>query len=302
MRTEFIGQLTKLAKRDKRIFLMVGDLGYNVVEDFAKELPNQFINAGIAEQNMTGMAAGMAMSGNIVFTYSIANFPTFRALEQVRNDICYHNVNVKIIAVGAGFHYGPLGATHHATEDFAVMRSLPNMVVLAPGDPLEAEEAAKAMVKWQGPCYIRLGKAAQVYEKPPKFTIGKAITVRKGNNITLIATGGMVGDAIEAANILEKKNIHARVISMHTIKPLDAAIIKKAASETRAILTIEEHTIIGGLGGAVAEVLAEYPKKVPFKRIGIPDAFAQHIGDQQYLKEKYGLTSKHIAKQAMKII
>lgn len=302
MRTEFIGQLTKLAKRDKRIFLMVGDLGYNVVEDFARELPNQFVNAGIAEQNMTGMAAGMAMSGNIVFTYSIANFPTFRALEQVRNDICYHNANVKIIAVGAGFHYGPLGPTHHATEDFAVMRSLPNMVVLAPGDPLEASEAAKAMVAWQGPCYIRLGKGDKVHKKPPKFTIGKAITIKEGKDVTLIATGGMVGDAMEAAKLLEKKQIKARVISMHTIKPLDETIIKKAANETRAILTIEEHTIIGGLGGAVAEVLAEYPKKVPFKRIGILDTFSAHVGDQEYLKEKYGLTPKNIVKQTVELL
>lgn len=302
MRTEFIEQLTKLAKKDKRIFLIVGDLGYNVVENFAKELPRQFINAGVAEQNMTGMAAGMAMSGNIVFTYSIANFPTLRALEQIRNDICYHNVNVKIIAVGAGFHYGPLGTTHHATEDFAVMRSLPNMVVLAPGDPLEAGSAVKAMIKWQGPCYIRLGKSAQVHKKPPKFIIGKAITIKEGKDVTLIATGGMLQDAVSAAEALEKKGIDARVISMHTIKPLDTDTIKKAASETRAIITIEEHTIIGGLGGAVAEVFAEYPKRIPFKRIGINDAFAQRIGDQEYLKEIYGLSPKHIAKQAFELL
>ncbi len=271
------------------------------MEEFAKKLPKQFINAGIAEQNMTGMAAGMAMSGNIVFTYSIANFPTLRALEQVRNDICYHDANVKIIAIGAGFHYGPLGPTHHATEDFAIMRSLPNMVVLAPGDPLEAKEAAKAMAIWKGPCYIRLGKALQVHKKPPKFIIGKAITLKEGRDISLIATGGMLPDAIEAANILEGKNVHARVISMHTIKPLDIVAIKKAANETGAIITLEEHSIIGGLGGAVAETLAEYSKKIPFKRIGIPDTFSKYVGDQEYIKEKYGLSVKHIVKQTLSL-
>lgn len=302
MRTEFIQAITELAKKDKRIFLITGDLGYNVLEDFIKTCPNQFLNAGVSEQNMTGVATGLALSGKIVFTYSIANFPTIRALEQVRNDICYHNANVKIIAVGGGFTYGPLASTHHGTEDLAIMRAMPNMTIVAPADAYEAKAIAKAVVKWNGPCYIRISKSGTVYKKEPKLQIGKAITMREGNDITLIAIGSMVSDALQAAKELEKKGIHARVLSIHTLKPLDATIIKKAANETKGIITVEEHSIIGGLGGAVAEVLAEEGLYIPFHRIGIPDTFSKYIGDQDYLKEKYGLTPKNIVRQALKLL
>ncbi|MBI3335004.1 MAG: transketolase [Candidatus Portnoybacteria bacterium] len=299
MRNAFIQTITELARKDKRIFLITGDLGYNVLEDFIQKLPNQFLNAGVSEQNMTGVATGLALSGKIVFTYSIANFPTIRALEQVRNDICYHSANVKIIAVGTGFTYGPLASTHHGTEDLAIMRSLPNMTAVAPADAMEAKALAKAVVKRDGPCYIRISKSGTVYQKEPELKIGKAITVKEGNGITLIAIGSMVSDALQAARELEEKHIHARVLSMHTLKPLDTAAVKKAAKETRGIITVEEHTIIGGLGGAVAEVLTEEGLCVPFYRIGVPDTFSEYIGDQDYLKEKYGLTAKNIIKQAL---
>jgi len=304
MRNAFIKTLTELAKKDKRIFLIVGDLGYGVIEDFQKQFPDQFLNAGVAEQNMTGMATGLALSGKIVFTYSIANFPTLRPFEQVRNDICYHNANVKIISIGGGFAYGQLGPTHHATEDLAVMRALPNMTVVAPADPLETELATQAIARRPGPCYMRLNRAGDpaVYQKPPRFSIGTSILIKPGNDVTLIAIGAMMTEALQAATILEKKGTHARVVNMHTLKPLDTKAIIKAAGETKAIITIEEHSIIGGLGSAVAEVLAEHRAQKPFLRIGIPDTFSRFIGDQKFLREKYGLTAKKIAQKAQVLI
>lgn len=303
MRNAFITTLTELAQKNKRIFLIVGDLGYNVVEDYIKKNPRQFLNAGIAEQNMTGMAAGMALDGRIVFTYSIANFPILRSLEQVRADICYHNANVKIISVGTGFTYGALASTHHGTEDLAIMRALPNMTVVAPADKAEATALAPAVVRWPGPCYIRIAKSKEAHTSPIRnFTIGKALTLKEGKDVTLIAIGSMVGDAVIAADQLIEKGVRARVISMHTLKPLDIQTIKKAAKETGGIITIEEHSIIGGLGSAVAEVLAENKLSIPFMRIGIPDTFSQYIGDQEFLKEKHGLSIDNIIKQALALL
>src|SRR5438876_9433678 len=188
MRAAFIRTLSELAEHDLRIKLIVGELGFGVVESFAERFPKQFLNAGVAEQNMTGIAAGMALSGKVVFTYSIANFPTLRCLEQVRNDVCYHNANVKIVAVGGGFAYGSLGATHHATEDLAIMRALPEMTVVAPGDPVEAEAATDAIAAHAGPCYLRLGRAGEsrVHRASTDGQLGKAIEVRSGNDLALI--------------------------------------------------------------------------------------------------------------------
>jgi transketolase len=298
MRTAFIKKLFELAKLDERIVLLTGDLGFGVVTPFMEQLPRQFINAGVAEQNMTGMAAGLALSGKIAFTYSIANFPTMRCLEQVRNDVCYHNANVKIVSVGGGFTYGAMGATHHALEDLAVMRALPGLVVVAPGDPVEARAATREIVAYHGPCYIRLGKAGEpvVHESAIDFEIGKAIRMREGKDATLISTGGILQNVVRAAQRLAKAGIETRVLSMHTVKPLDADAVLAAARETEAIFTIEEHSILGGLGSAVAEVLAEADgPKVPFRRIGIPPAFSPHIGSQEYLWERHGLTDEAIA-------
>ena len=200
MRTAFIETLLELARQDPRIVLITGDLGFGVVTPFMAELPQQFVNAGVAEQNMTGLAAGMALSGKIVFAYSIANFPVIRPLEQIRNDVCYHNANVRIMAVGGGMAYGSLGLAH-ATEDIALMRALPNMMVVAPGDPVEARLAVRGLIAYQGPAYLRLGRADEpvVHQVTPQFELGKAITVRQGRDVTLIATGGMLYNAIGAA-------------------------------------------------------------------------------------------------------
>ena len=305
MRTAFIQTLIECARTDERLFLLVGDLGYSVVEPFGQEFPDRFINVGVAEQNMTGIAAGLALSGKIVFTYSIANFPTLRCLEQIRNDVCYHNLNVKIVAVGGGFAYGAQGMTHHATEDLAIMRALPNMTVLAPADPVETRLATRAIAGSPGPCYLRLGKASEpvVHQTPPAFSIGKAITVREGTDVTLITTGGILSNTMQAAEQLAKQGLGARVLSMHTLKPLDTEAVLAAARQTKAIVTVEEHSMIGGLGSAVAEVLAELGNShVTFRRIGIKDEFCQQVGSQEYLRETHGLSVEGIVKAVQSLM
>lgn len=292
MRTAFIETLFELARADQRIVLITGDLGFGVVTRFMQELPQQFVNAGVAEQNMTGMAAGMALSGKIVFTYSIANFPVFRCLEQIRNDVCYHNANVKIVAVGGGMAYGSLGISHHATEDIAVTRALPNMTVVAPNDPIEAGLATRALVEQDGPCYLRLGRVGEViiHKDDIDFQLGKAIQVREGRDLTLIATGGLLHNALRVADVLSQRGVKARVLSMHTIKPLDSAAVLAAARETVAIFTLEEHSVVGGLGSAVAELLMEASTHaIRFKRIGLLNVFSSTVGDQDYLRSVYGL-------------
>jgi transketolase len=305
MRTAFIQELFELAKQDDRIMLIVGDLGFGVVTPFMQQLPRQFLNAGVAEQNMTAMAAGMALSGKIALTYSIANFPTLRCLEHVRNDVCYHNANVKIVSVGGGFAYGAMGATHHAIEDLAVMRALPGLVVVAPGDPVEARAATRAVVAYDGPCYLRLGKAGEpvVHPSAIDFQLGKAIRMRDGKDATLISTGGILPNVVRAAARLAAEGIETRLLSMHTLKPLDGEAVLAAARETEAIFTIEEHSILGGLGSAVAEALAEADGiKVPFRRIGVPSAFSPHIGSQEYMQQCHGLTDEAIAKHVAAVL
>ena len=305
MRTAFIQSLIECARADERIWLLVGDLGYSVVEPFRQEFPDRFINVGVAEQNMTGIAAGLALSGKIVFTYSIANFPTLRCLEQIRNDVCYHEADVKIVAVGGGFAYGAQGMTHHATEDLAIMRALPNMTVVAPADPVETALATRAIIEWHGPCYLRLGKAQEpvVHKTPPDFQIGKAIAVRDGSDVTLIASGGILYNTVQAAEELARQGIQARVLSMHTLKPLDTEAVLAAARQTKAIVTVEEHSMIGGLGSAVAEVLAELGNShVTFRRIGIKDEFCQQVGGQEYLRQACSLTTAGIADSVLKLI
>ena len=305
MRNAFLNELFELAKKDERIILITGDLGFGVVTPFMEQLPRQFLNAGVAEQNMTGIAAGMALSGKIAFTYSIGNFPTMRCLEHIRNDVCYHHANVKIVTVGGGFAYGAMGATHHAIEDLAVMRSIPGIAVLAPGDPVESRAATRAVTEYSGPCYLRLGKAGEpvVHQKPIQFEWGKAIKMFEGRDVTLISTGGILQTAVQATQLLAEEGVEVRLLSMHTLKPLDSDAVLAAAQDTRAIVTIEEHSILGGLGSAVAEVLAEADiPKVPFKRLGVPAAFSPHIGSQEYMRERHGLTPEAIAKTIENIL
>jgi len=305
MRTAFFNAITELAEQDERVHLIVGDLGFGVAEKFAQRFPRRFLNAGVAEQNMTGVAAGMALCGKIVFTYSIANFPILRCLEQIRNDVCYHNANVKIVAVGGGLAYGALGSSHHATEDLAIMRCLPRMTVVAPGDPIEAAAATRALVAHSGPCYLRLGRAgeANVHSKDVEFQLGKAIQIREGKDVTLISTGGLLEIAVRVAEQLHSTGARARVLSMHTLSPLDRDAVLSAARDTRAIFTLEEHSILGGLGGAVAEVLAESGETgIAFKRLGLPPDFCSFIGTQEFLRGKYGLSVADLSTEIQSIM
>lgn len=293
MRTAFVQALVELARKDERIWLVVGDLGFHALDPYVEEFPDRFINAGVAEQNMTGLAAGMAMSGKIVFTYSIGNFPIMRCLEQIRNDVCYHRANVNIVSVGGGLAYGALGATHHCVEDLAIMRALPRMTVVAPGDPAEAEMATRAITEIHGPCYLRLAKTGEprIHPEEVDFELGKAIMVREGSDLTLISTGEMLYNTVKSAERLAEEGIQARVLSMHTIKPLDIRAILRAAQETSVIVTIEEHSIIGGLGGAVAEILAELSDSpFTFKRIAMQESFCSEVGCQAYLREANNLS------------
>jgi transketolase len=291
MRTAFINTLCELAEHDDRIWLLCGDLGYSVLEGFASRFPERYVNVGIAEQNMAGMAAGLAMSGKNVFVYSIANFPTMRCLEQIRNDICYHNANVKIVSVGGGYTYGSQGYTHHGVEDIAVMRVLPNMTVVAPGDPIESRLATKAIAAHSSPCYFRLGKAGEpiVHQIEPEFQLGKAITVREGKDLTLISTGGMLELSVQVADKMALEGCFVQVISMPTVSPCDQDAIIQASRTTGKIITIEEHGI-GGLGTIVAEILAEIDEPVKFIPLRLPSAPVKTAGSQNYWREKNQLS------------
>jgi transketolase len=299
MRTAFFASLLEAARYDHSIMLMVGDLGFGVVERFATEFPAQFINVGVAEQNLAGIAAGLALSGKTVVTYSIANFPTLRCLEQIRNDICYHGLNVKVVSVGGGFAYGSLGMSHHATEDLAIMRALPGMTVVAPGDPGEAAAATRSLLATPGPCYLRLGRAGErrIGDAEAHFQLGRATMIREGNDVTIISTGALLETAVTVATELRSLRISTRVLSMHTLKPIDADAIRLAAIETRAIFAIEEHSVIGGLGSAVAEVLAELDiRPAIFRRIGLPSEFSKVNGSQEYLRHAHGLSPARIVR------
>ncbi len=301
MRTAFVNTLLALAKENPDVMLLTGDLGFTVLERFRDELPDQFVNAGVAEQNMIGMAAGLAMSGKRVFTYSIIPFTTFRCLEHIRNDLCYHNLPVCVVGVGGGYSYGHMGSTHHSLEDISVMRSLANMTVICPGDPVEAEHAVRAIAKHNGPVYLRLGKSGepQLHADDVQFQIGKAIQMRDGKHVTIIATSTMLETGMKTAQMLADQGTHARVLSMHTVKPIDEQAIERAANDTGLIVTIEEHSRIGGLGSAVAEVIAM--KGLNAKQIlcAAPDAFAELCGSQAYFRKQSGLEPDVIAEKIL---
>lgn len=293
MRRAFVGTLIELAVRDERIILLTGDLGFGVIDAFARRFPDRCVNMGVAEQNMTGVATGLALSGKVVFTYSIGNFATLRCLEQIRNGPCYHNANVKVVSVGGGLAYGSLGMSHHATEDFAIIRALPNITVVAPGDPVEARAATEALVQLDGPAYLRLGRTGEpvVHDDAIDFELGRAVRLRDGRDLTLVSTGGMLATAARVADALATDGLSCRLLSMHTVRPLDRDAVVAAATETQLVVTIEEHSVVGGLGGGVAEVLAEMRgDRAPLKRIALPSAFMQRAGSRDYLLHEHGLS------------
>lgn len=298
MRAVFNKTLLEIAKNDPRIHMVLADIGYGEIEPFRDNFPDRYYNVGVAEQNMTGVACGIAMEGNIAVTYSIANFPTLRCLEQIRNDVCYHNADVKIVIIGGGVSYGPLGMSHHSTEDIAIMRALPNMVVEVPCDNFEAEAATRAMIDYKGPFYYRCGYKGEsdIHSGPVDFKLGKAITVKEGSDITLMFAGPIGINVVNAAKQLEAEGISCRVVSMHTIKPIDKEAIIDAANNTGGIITIEEHNLSGGLGSAVAEVIcdANVSPKI-FKRLALPDVNVALIGHQEWIRDQYGLSADKLA-------
>ncbi len=305
MRNQFVKTLCEMAEKDKEVSLITGDLGFGVLTNFWESFPERFINAGISEQNMTSVAAGMALEGKKVFTYSIANFTTLRCLEQIRNDAAYHNANVNIVSVGGGFSYGALGMSHHATEDLAILRALPNVTVFAPGDPIETIEVTKAAAKINGTCYIRLGKGKEpnIHTKPiDNFEVGKALKITDGDKICIFSTGAILNEAYKAACNLNEKGISTALYSFPTVKPIDSEIIKECAKKYECIITIEEHNIIGGFGSAVSEVIAEIKGEHAYlKKIGLNDMYSSVVGSQQYLRNYYGICSDTIEKIAYEL-
>ena len=303
MRDTVIRTLIELGKEDKDVELITGDLGFGVLKSFWETLPNQFINAGIAEQNMTGVAAGMALEGKKVFTYSIGNFPTLRCLEQIRNDCAYHNANVNVICVGGGYVYGSLGMSHHATEDIAILRALPDVTVICPGDPIEASLAVKKIAQTDGTCYLRLGRGGEqnVNTVIKEFEIGKAYKLRDAKDmnkkVAVFSTGAILEETAKACDMLEENGIAVEQYSFPTVKPIDRKVIEDCANRFDNIFTVEEHNIVGGFGGAVAEVLAECGGKAKLHRIGIDDFYCIEVGSQAYLREQVGINAEGIVRK-----
>ena len=302
MRDTFVKTLVELAKEDKNIELVTADLGFGVLKPFWEQCPDQFTNAGIAEQNMTSMAAGMALEGKTVFTYSIGNFPTLRCIEQIRNDCAYHDANVKVVCIGGGFVYGSLGMSHQATEDLAILRALPNVVVMAPADLVEAEECTKALARTKGTAYLRLGRGGEkrIHEKIDDFQIGKAIKVYDGERVAVFSTGAIFEEVTEAYSELKRQGYNPAVYTFPTIKPIDRDVIEAVSSQFDLLVTVEEHNIVGGFGSAVAEVMAEMNnKKAKLLRIGLNDEYSVRVGNQKYLRQQYGMDSASIVKKIL---
>ncbi len=298
MRNTFVNQVYENAKNDKDIIIISGDLGYNVLSCFYDKLPSQFLNSGISEQNMTSIAAGLALEGKKVFTYSIVNFPTLRCLEQIRNDILYHNANVKIVSVGCGLSYGPLGMSHHGTEDLGVMRTLPNITIFTPSDLEEAKQIADIVCKIKTPAYIRLGKNSKdlIHNKPISVSIGKAIEIIKGNDVSVFVAGDIAYKAKKAVELLNNDGYSVALYSFPTVKPIDESIIEKCALKNKLIITVEEHNIIGGLGSAVSEIMSSHKNNAILKRIGLNDTYCNEIGDRDYLDDCYKINEDEIIK------
>ncbi|MBV6417032.1 MAG: 1-deoxy-D-xylulose-5-phosphate synthase [Steroidobacteraceae bacterium] len=297
MRDCFVAALLEIARQNRRVLLMTGDLGFGVLDSFARELPLQFLNAGVAEQNMTGMAAGLALEGRTVFTYSIANFPTLRCLEQLRNDVCYHEANVKVVAIGGGFSYGALGMSHHATEDIAILRALPGISVHAPCDEVETSAITSLLVTQDGPSYLRLDKSKLApLQDADEFRPGRLRLLRSGRHAAIMVCGGIAGEAIKAAESLAREGIECAVVSVHTLKPIDAEGVLDIARRYPAVLTLEEHVLSGGLGSIVAEILVDSGiRPRAFARMALPDQYCSVVGTQEYLRAHRGLDALTVA-------
>jgi transketolase len=303
MRNAFTDELTKLGDDDERVVMLSGDIGNRLFDKFKNKHPNRFFNCGVAEANMTGLAAGLAMNGLRPVTYTITPFVTTRCLEQIRTDVCYHELPVTIVAVGAGLAYAGLGPTHHACEDIAFLRALPNMNVIAPADAWEVRAALRAAMKQDKPTYIRMGKKGEpvVHAGPiADFQIGKAITVQDGVDVALLSTGNMLPEVLDAAKILAENGYSAKVVSFHTIKPLDETCLTETLGSFSLVATIEEHSLIGGFGSAVAEWAIDNGQDTrKLIRFGTPDKFFKESGEQEHAREALGLSAHQIAERVL---
>jgi transketolase len=302
MRDAFVEALLLHAHTNKRVMLVTGDLGFGVLDNYSKELPAQFINAGVAEQNMTGLAAGLALEGRNVFTYSIANFPTLRCLEQIRNDILYHAASVNLVAIGGGYSYGALGMSHHATEDVGIMRTLPGLRVFAPCDETETVALVEQMVTDPAPSYLRLDKSKAVAAGAEAFAPGKLRQMRPGASVAMVGYGGIIAEALVAADLLDAVGIDCAVFSAHTLKPFDHESLIKIAKDYNVVVTIEEHVPIGGLGSLAADTFLDAgvtPRN--FKRLCLPDAYSSIVGSQDYLRKCHRLDALSIASRVREL-
>lgn len=297
MRNSFADEMTQLAKTDKRVVLLSGDIGNKLFDKFKEVDPERFYNCGIAEANMMSVAAGLSLSGFRSIVYTITPFTTTRCFEQIRVDVCYHNAPVIIVGTGSGLSYADLGPTHHSLEDLAILRTLPGMNVLAPCDAVELRLALKASLESNSPVYIRIGKKGEpkIHAGIPGFRIGEGIVLRKGSDIAILCAGTIMPEAVSAADILAEQGISAEIVSMHTIKPLDSKYLSSASKKFKLLVTVEEHGLIGGLGGAVAEWRSENNVAVPHLSFGTPDEFMHEVGSQEYARKKYGLTANNIS-------
>ncbi len=305
MRNTFVKTLVQLAEHDERIFVITPDLGFSVLEEFEEKFPDRFLNVGIAEANAVSIAAGLALSGKIVYVYSIIPFVTMRPFEQIRVDGAYMNTNIRLVGVGAGITYGPAGATHHAIEDISIMRSLPNMSVFSPSDPYEVECITRATVDHQGPIYFRLAKRGEpvISDTTKSLAWGKTNIIKGGNNpISILFTGNASDIALDVEQNLQAKGYSCDVISVHTIKPFDSDAIEEIIRTRKAIFTIEEHSLIGGLGSTVAEYIAESSYNPIFKRFALPDEYSHYVGSQSYIREKFGFTTEKISKKILELL
>jgi len=300
MRQAFYNKLEEIAVKDKDVYILTGNLGFKFFDNIRKNCPDQFIDVGVAEANMIGISSGLALSGKNVYCYSIIPFLTMRAYEQIRVDVAYHNLNVKLVGMGAGFTYGFEGFTHFGIEDMALMRAMPNMHVVVPDTIENAVKVAQLSYEYPLPLYIRLGRAGINNRKGinANLEIGKGLVLKEGKDVAIFAIGNMVEPALQATEILKGWGVSSTVVNMHTLKPLDVNLIKQCAACHKAVFSIEEHSIIGGLGSAVSEVLAECSYGGIFKRIGILETLdSKIIGTADYLWQAYGLNAEGISKK-----
>lgn len=298
MRNAFANEMTQLAKADPRVVLLSGDIGNKLFDDFKQVDANRFYNCGVAEANMMGVAAGMALSGFRPVIYTITPFTTTRCFEQIRVDVCYHKAPVIIVGTGSGLSYAELGPTHHSLEDMAILRTLPEMQVMAPCDAGELKFALKAALSQDRPVYIRIGKKGEPVIHPhlDRLTIGESIVVREGTDVAILSAGTIMPEVVQAADQLKQQGISTEIVSFHTIKPLDVAYLEKASQRFRLLVSVEEHGVIGGLGSAIAEWLAKQNRKTTLLSLGTPDEFMHEIGSQEYARAKYGLVATEIAR------